>query len=124
MPSANCRRCRRGASSRDATKTCGDGGRHADDGHLRECAPVTPEYGGRRALPQDTLEPVALLPRRYEVTLLDEVTGRSFQEVMWARSPAGAVRRAASWIDAKEKIALYDAPAQVRRVSRYRSRHA
>ena len=59
---------------------------------------------------------MGVLPRRYVVTLSDEVTGRSFRELMWARNEASAVRRAASWIDAKEKIALYDAPATVRRI--------
>jgi hypothetical protein len=59
---------------------------------------------------------VGLLLRRYEVTLSDEVGGCSYREVVWARSEANATRRAATWLDAKEKIALYEAPAQVRRL--------
>ena len=59
---------------------------------------------------------VGLFPRRYEVTLSDEASGRGFREVVWARGEASAAHRAASWIDAKEKIALYEAPAQVRRI--------
>ena len=59
---------------------------------------------------------MGVIPRRYVVTLSDEVTGRSFREVMWARSEASAARRTASWIDANEKIALYDAPGTVRRL--------
>ena len=50
------------------------------------------------------------------MTLHDVVTGRSFRNVTWARSEGVAVRRAASWVDANEKIALYDAPAVVRRI--------
>jgi hypothetical protein len=73
---------------------------------------MTPE----RLLQSAYSERMGLLPKRYEVTLADEVNGRSFREVVWARDEAKATQRAASWIDAKEKIGLYEAPAQVRRL--------
>jgi hypothetical protein len=46
--------------------------------------------------------------------LRDEATERIFREVRWARGEAGAVRSLATWVDANEKIALYDAPSEVR----------